>query len=240
MSLKIEQFLQANSIIYDKKNLIFHAYITNKEDIIKILIFANSEHIPIYFNYSDKVKIQPELEDVPYIFLIFHNFDEVYEINFSNRYAVVEPKVKAKYLNQILNKENFAFLPFKENKFELNIGQMLFNNIISVDKSKTADYILGLEIILPTGELIHTGSKTLKSVSGYDITSLYIGSKGIFGVIIKAILRIDPIISPSDSKKKEFSSINVQSGFNSEELKFLRKLKSVIDPKNILNVNYLI
>lgn len=240
MSLKIEQFLQSNHISFNKKGLIFQVYITNKEEIIRILLFANSEHIPIYYNYSDKLKIKPKSEDTPYIILIFNNFSEICEINVANRYAIVEPRVKAKNLNQILSEENFTFLPFTDDNSELNIGQMIFNNIIGKNQNKTADYVLGLEVILPTGELIHTGSKTLKSVSGYDVTSLYIGSQGIFGIIIKAILRLDPIIRPSDSRKGEFSSINVQSGFNDEELKLLRKLKSVIDPKNILNLNHLI
>ncbi|NVM01491.1 MAG: FAD-binding protein [Candidatus Helarchaeota archaeon] len=240
MSLKIERYLQTNNIKSDKTGSVFQVFITKKEEIINILHFANSEHIQIYFNYSDKFKIKPKSQDTQYIFLIFNNFSEISEINIANRYVVVEPRVKAKYLDQILKKDNFTFLPFTDNNSEFNIGQMIFNNIIGENQAKTVDSILGLEVILPNGELIHTGSKTLKSVSGYDITSLYIGSQGIFGIVIKATLRIDPIISPSDSKKKRISKFNVQSGFNDEELKLLRKLKSVIDPENVLNVNYLI
>src|SRR5699024_12508896 len=52
----------------------------------------------------------------------------------------------------------------------------------------TGDYVLGLEVILPTGELIRTGGKLAKDVAGYDLTSLYVGSEGTLGIITDATL----------------------------------------------------
>lgn len=55
------------------------------------------------------------------------------------------------------------------------------------------DWALGLQVILPNGEIIETGAKTRKSVSGYDLTRLFIGSEGTLGIITRARLRIFPL-----------------------------------------------
>jgi len=56
----------------------------------------------------------------------------------------------------------------------------------------TRDYVLGLEVVKPTGEIIATGVKTMKSVVGYDLTRLFVGSEGTLGVITKIILKLIP------------------------------------------------
>jgi glycolate oxidase len=56
----------------------------------------------------------------------------------------------------------------------------------------TRDYVLGLEVVLPTGEIINTGARTVKSVVGYDLTRLMVGSEGTLGVITKIRLRLLP------------------------------------------------
>src|SRR5699024_10913098 len=56
----------------------------------------------------------------------------------------------------------------------------------------TRDYVLGLEIVLPNGEIIRTGGKLAKDVAGYDLTRLYVGSEGTLGVITEATLKLIP------------------------------------------------
>jgi glycolate oxidase len=56
----------------------------------------------------------------------------------------------------------------------------------------TTRYVLGLEAVLPTGEIIHTGGRTVKNVVGYDLTSLVVGSEGTLAIVTKAILRLIP------------------------------------------------
>ena len=57
----------------------------------------------------------------------------------------------------------------------------------------TKDYVMGLEVVLPTGEIITTGGKTVKGVVGYDLTKLMVGSEGTLGIITKIILRLLPL-----------------------------------------------
>jgi glycolate oxidase len=56
----------------------------------------------------------------------------------------------------------------------------------------TRDYVLGLEVVTPTGEIIHTGGRTMKNVVGYDLTRLFVGSEGTLGIVTRIILRLLP------------------------------------------------
>src|SRR5690606_27158800 len=62
----------------------------------------------------------------------------------------------------------------------------------------TRDYVLGLEAVLPNGEIVRTGGKLAKDVAGYDLTRLFIGSEGTLGVITEATLKLIPL---PESKK---------------------------------------
>ena len=61
---------------------------------------------------------------------------------------------------------------------------------VAVQWGVTRDYVLGLEVVLPTGELIEAGSRTMKGVVGYDLTRLFLGSEGTLGVITRITLRL--------------------------------------------------
>ena len=72
----------------------------------------------------------------------------------------------------------------------------------------TKDYVIGLEVVLPTGELITTGARTAKSVAGYDLTKLIIGSEGTLGVVTKIIVRLLPLPETVRTLAAFFRSVN--------------------------------
>jgi glycolate oxidase len=72
----------------------------------------------------------------------------------------------------------------------------------------TRDYLLGLEVVLPTGEVIHTGGKTLKSVSGYDLTRLMCGSEGTLGIITEITVRLVPLPPAKATLQATFSDLD--------------------------------
>lgn len=117
------------------------------------------------------------------------SIDEVEQI------AVVEPGVfNAELSRAVLEKG--LFYPPDPSSWEIStIGGNLATNaggLCCVKYGVTSDYVRALEVVLPTGEVLHTGRVTAKGVAGYDLTRLLVGSEGTLGVITQATLRLIP------------------------------------------------
>jgi glycolate oxidase len=78
---------------------------------------------------------------------------------------------------------------------------------VAVQYGVTRDYVLGLTVVLPTGEIIDCGSRTMKGVVGYDITRLFLGSEGTLGVIVKIMLRLVPKPASRQTLAAGFASL---------------------------------
>jgi D-lactate dehydrogenase (cytochrome) len=112
-----------------------------------------------------------------------------------NRIAVVEPGVLNLDLKNAVRKHGLYYPPDPASLDTGSIGGNAATNAggpACVKYGTTRDYILGLEAVLPNGELIATGVRTRKGVVGYDMTRLLVGSEGTLGVITKLILRLIP------------------------------------------------
>ncbi|RPJ00914.1 MAG: FAD-binding protein, partial [Deltaproteobacteria bacterium] len=72
----------------------------------------------------------------------------------------------------------------------------------------TRDYLLGLQVVLPTGEVIRTGGKTLKNVSGFDLTRLFCGSEGTLGLFTEIILKLIPLPPAKTTLQATFSDVD--------------------------------
>ena len=112
-----------------------------------------------------------------------------------NFVAEVEPGVITHDLSQAVQKKGLFYPPDPASLETSTIGGNAATNAggpACVKYGTTRDYILGLEAVLPNGNLIHTGVKTRKGVAGYDMTHLIIGSEGTLGVITGLILKLIP------------------------------------------------
>jgi D-lactate dehydrogenase (cytochrome) len=108
----------------------------------------------------------------------------------------VEPGVLRKELNRQVGKHGLFFPP--DPGADATIGGMIANNASGVQTVKygaTRDYVMRLTIVLPQGEIIHTGCRAPKSSSGYDLTRLFVGSEGTLGIVTEATLRLTGIPS---------------------------------------------
>ena len=72
----------------------------------------------------------------------------------------------------------------------------------------TRDYVMGLELVLPNGDIIRTGGKLAKDVAGYDLTRLFIGSEGTLGVVTEAILKLVPMPETKKTMLALYEDIN--------------------------------
>ncbi|MGD9808767.1 MAG: FAD-binding oxidoreductase [Deferribacterales bacterium] len=119
--------------------------------------------------------------------------NKIKELNFGDRFAVVEPGVINANLQKALAEQNYFFPPDPSSMGFSTIGGNIAENAGGPRCLKygvTADYILGLEAVLSDGRVIRTGSCNVKDVTGLRLSSLFCGSEGSLGIVTEATLRI--------------------------------------------------
>ncbi|MDI9479605.1 MAG: FAD-binding oxidoreductase [Syntrophomonadaceae bacterium] len=132
------------------------------------------------------------------IVLDLSSWDEIVEIDAANMQVIVRPGIVHARLNEQLAKFNLFFPPDPGSSQMCTVGGMVANNASGLRAVKygcTEQYILGLEVVLPNGDVIITGgmkSKAIKNVSGLNLTKLLVGSEGVLGIITRIRLRCWP------------------------------------------------
>lgn len=129
------------------------------------------------------------------IVVSMEKMDRILEVDPINRYVVTQPGV----FNAVLSRavaEHGLFYPPDPSSWEFcSIGGNLSTNsggLCCVKYGVTTDYVLGLEVVLASGEVLRTGRKTVKGVAGYDLSKLIVGSEGTLGIITEATLWLRP------------------------------------------------
>jgi glycolate oxidase len=122
-------------------------------------------------------------------------FNRILEIDEANLLAVVEPNVVTGVLQEAVEKVGLFYPPDPASLNESVIGGNIAECAGGPRAFKygtTKRYVLALEAVLPTGEVIRTGSKAVKNVVGYDLTQLIVGSEGTLAIVTQAVLRLVP------------------------------------------------
>jgi glycolate oxidase len=130
------------------------------------------------------------------ICLSMERFNRIIEIDDRNFQAVVEPGVITQKFQEELEARGLFYPPDPASRGSCHLGGNLAEcagGPRAVKYGVTKDYVLGVEAVLPTGQAIHAGGRTLKNVSGYNLTQLIIGSEGTLAVITKIIFRLIPL-----------------------------------------------
>ncbi len=130
------------------------------------------------------------------VVLSFMRMDRILEIDTANLVTVVEPGVITFVLQQEVAKKGLFYPPdpssYKYSSIGGNVAECA-GGPNSLKYGVTRDYVLGLEVVLPTGEILNVGVRTMKGVVGYDLTRLFVGSEGTLGVITKITLKLIPL-----------------------------------------------
>ncbi len=168
----------------------------NRDEISKIMVIANREKINIIPRGAGTNICGSSVAREGGIIIAFHRLNKILEIEPESTCAVVQPGVVNADLQKEVTKYGLMYPPDPASMFVSTIGGNVALNAggpRGVKYGVTRDYLLGLEVVLPTGDVIRTGGKTLKNVSGYDLTRLMCGSEGTLGIITEITLRLVPL-----------------------------------------------
>ena len=132
------------------------------------------------------------------------------EISADDLYVVSEPGVRTYALQRAVEAHGLFYPPDPASYKESYIGGNIAENAGGMRSAKygvTKHYVLGLEVVTPTGEIIRIGGKTSKNVVGFDLTGLMCGSEGMLGIITEATLRLVPLPEATQTVRALFNSM---------------------------------
>lgn len=144
--------------------------------------------------------------------------NQIVDIDERNFQVTVEPGVINENLQQAVKEKGLFYPPDPASKGSCFLGGNIAHasgGPRALKYGTTRDYVLNLEVVLPTGEVIWTGANTLKYSTGYNLTHLFIGSEGTLGIVTKMVLKLIPhpqqtllMLAPFSSPEKACEAVN--------------------------------
>jgi glycolate oxidase len=171
------------------------AWPLNAGHVSEILKSANQDYFPVIARGAGTSLAGLAVPQQGGLILDMSRMDKIVEISIEDRLVVVQPGVVYADLDRSLVPHGFFFPPDPASGSVCTLGGNVATNAGGIKGAKygtTKDYVLALEIVLADGRVIHTGSKCMKSSSGYDLTKLFVGSEGTLGVVTEITLKINP------------------------------------------------
>ncbi len=201
------------------------------EEISQVIQMANEKGIPVTpWGAGTSLEGNP----IPVeggIVLDLQQMNHILELRTEDLQVRVEAGVIDKELNQTLSRDGLFFPP--DPGASATVGGMVGNNasgIRTVKYGATKDFVLSMVIVLPSGEVIRTGTNAIKSSSGYDLCRLFVGSEGTLGVVTEVTLRLIGLPAEFMAAVVQFNSIReatdtviqiMRSGLSPTALEFL-------------------
>lgn len=168
------------------------------QEISEILCMANREKIPVVPIGAQTGLSGGALCVQGGIALATERLNAILQIDENNLQVITEPAVITEVLQNAVAEKGLFYPVDPSSKGSCFIGGNVAENAggaRAVKYGVTKDYVLNLEVVLPTGEIIWTGANTLKNATGYNLTQLMVGSEGTLGIITKIVLKLIPQIT---------------------------------------------
>ncbi len=165
-------------------------------EVSEIMKLANEHRVPVTPRGAGTGLSGGALPVYGGIVLSMEKFKRIIEIDEKNCQAIVEPGVITQIFQEEVEKLGLYYPPDPASRGSSQLGGNLAEcsgGPRAVKYGVTKDYVLGLEAVLPTGEIINVGGRVLKNVSGYNLTQLIVGSEGTLAIITKIIFRLIPL-----------------------------------------------
>ncbi|MGL5755950.1 MAG: FAD-binding oxidoreductase [Paraclostridium sp.] len=167
----------------------------NADEVSKIMKYAYENKIPVTPRGQGTGLVGAAVAIYGGIMINLSQMNSILELDEENLTLTVEPGVLLMTIGQYVTEKDLFYPPDPGEK-SATIGGNINTNaggMRAVKYGVTRDYIRGLEVVLPNGEIINVGGKVVKNSSGYSIKDLIVGSEGTLGIVTKAILRLLPL-----------------------------------------------
>jgi glycolate oxidase len=166
------------------------------EEISAILKICNKENIPVTPRGGGTGLSGGALPHLGGVLLSTERMNTITAIDERNLQVITEPGVITEVLQDAVKEKGLFYPPDPSSRGSCFIGGNIAENSggpKAVKYGVVKDYVLNLEMVLPTGEIIWTGANVLKNATGYNLTQLIVGSEGTLGIVTKIVLRLIPL-----------------------------------------------
>lgn len=170
-------------------------FVENIEQVLKVVKIANEQMTPIICRGAGTNTVGACVPTHGGIVLNFSKMNKILEINPENMTAKVQPGVVVGDLQKAVEKQGLFYPPDPSNLKISTIGGSIAQNSAGARCFKygaTKDYIIDMLVVMANGELIRTGSNTIKNATGYNLGSIFIGSEGTLGIVVEATIKLIP------------------------------------------------
>ncbi len=183
----------------ETENLLFLPDIVIKprsaREISEIMQICNANRIPVTPRGAGTGLSGGALPHLGGVLLSMERMNSILEIDERNLQVITEPGVITEVLQNAVKEKGLFYPPDPSSRGSCFIGGNIAENSggpKAVKYGVVKDYVLNLEIVLPTGEIIWTGANVLKNSTGYNLTQLIVGSEGTLAIVTKIVLKLLP------------------------------------------------
>ena len=165
-------------------------------EVSQVLRFAHRHRIPVTPRGAGHGYVGGCVPVQGGIVLSLERMNRILEVNRADFVAVVQPGVVTADLQHRVEKRGLYYPPDPASRGDCSLGGNIVTNAGGPRCLKygvTRDYVLGLEIVTPQGEVVRLGSRTHKNKTGFDLHRLYVGSEGMLGIVTEATLKLIPL-----------------------------------------------
>ncbi len=164
-------------------------------EVSAIMTICNAKKIPVTPRGAGTGLSGGALPHLGGVVIAMERFNSILEIDERNLQVTTEPGVITEVLQTTVKEKGLFYPPDPASRGSCFIGGNISENSggpKAVKYGVVKDYVLNLEVVLPTGEIIWTGANVLKNSTGYNLTQLVVGSEGTLGIVTKIVLRLIP------------------------------------------------
>ena len=162
------------------------------EEVARLVRWANEHEMPIVPRGAGTGLSGGAIAVEGGLMMGFSRMKKIVEIDIENQRAVVQPGVVNLDLSQAAAPSGYYYAPDPSSQKACTLGGNVAENAggpHTLAYGVTTNHVLGLEVVLPSGEIIHTGGRVL-DCPGYDLTGLFVGSEGTLGIVTEIIVRL--------------------------------------------------